>query len=155
MKEYKVAWEEKNVPENSEYTLNNIRKEEILDLLRKRGCRITKQRSILIDVILESDCSCCKEVYYMASKKMPEIGVATIYRMINSLEEIGAIKKKNIYCVCASAEHSIENCVVELENQTRIPLSKEALQRIIEKGMEACGYIETGRVKRVICRSEA
>lgn len=147
--------QEKNAEENQEYTLNHIQKEEILKRLREKGCRITKQRSILIDVILESDCSCCKEVYYLATKKMPEIGVATIYRMINSLEEIGAIKKKNIYCVCANPENAIENCVVELENQMRIPLDKEALQQIIEKGMEACGYIDAGRVRRVMCMSEA
>lgn len=143
--------QEKTREENREYTLNNIRKEEILNRLREKGCRITKQRSMLIDVILESDCSCCKEVYYIAAKKMPDIGIATIYRMINSLEEIGAIEKKNIHCVCCNQENAIENCVVELEDRRRITFNQEMLQQIIQKGMEACGYVDMGKVNRVMC----
>lgn len=139
------------IEEKQEYALNKIRKEEILERLREKGCRITKQRSMLIDVILESDCSCCKEVYYIAVKKMPDIGVATVYRMINSLEEIGAIEKKNIHCVCCNSENDIENCVVELADKQRVTLNQEMLQQIIQKGMEACGYVDIGKVNRVMC----
>ena len=49
---------------------------------------------MILDIILEEDCSCCKEIYYKASKLDPKIGTATVYRMINTLEEIGAISKK-------------------------------------------------------------
>ena len=30
--------------------------------LKKNGCRITNQRQILIDVILQDECCCCKEM---------------------------------------------------------------------------------------------
>lgn len=151
MEKCKEVCREHELEEKQEYILNRIRKEEILERLREKGCRITKQRSVLIDVILESDCSCCKEVYYMAIKKLPDIGVATIYRMINSLEEIGAIKKKNIHCVCCNPENEVETCVVELEDKQRITLNQEMLQQIIQKGMEACGYEELGKIKRIMC----
>lgn len=72
-------------------------KEIIVSKLRERGCRITKQRLILLDVILENDCACCKEIYYRASKLDKGIGSATVYRMINTLEEIGAINRRNMY----------------------------------------------------------
>lgn len=77
-------------------------KEVIVGKLKDRGCRITKQRLILLDVILEGECGSCKEIYYRASKIDRSIGTATVYRMINTLEEIGAIDRKNMYRVQVS-----------------------------------------------------
>ena len=74
-------------------------KEVIIQKMKDSGCRITKQRMILLDIILEEDCACCKEIYFKASKKDSKIGVATVYRMINSLEEIGVISRKNMFKV--------------------------------------------------------
>ena len=68
-------------------------KEAIVQKLKASGCRITKQRLMLLDIILEEDCSCCKEIYYMASKKDPTIGLATVYRMVGVLEEIGFLSR--------------------------------------------------------------
>ena len=74
-------------------------KQIIINRLKEDGCRITKQRLMLLDIILEDECSSCKELYYRATKKDPTIGTATVYRMINTLEEIGAISRKNMYKV--------------------------------------------------------
>ena len=79
------------------YQRTKMQKEIIIERLRERGCRITKQRLMLLDIILEDECSSCKEIYYRASKKDPSIGTATVYRMINTLEDIGAISRKNMY----------------------------------------------------------
>lgn len=70
------------------------KKEQIIEKLKENGCRITKQRKMLIDIILENECSSCKEIFYKASQADEKIGVATVYRMINALEEIGAINRK-------------------------------------------------------------
>lgn len=72
-------------------------KQIIIERLKEDGCRITKQRLMLLDIILEDECSSCKEIYYRASKKDPSIGADTVYRMINTLEDIGAISRKNMY----------------------------------------------------------
>ena len=72
-------------------------KQIIIERLKEAGCRITKQRLMLLDIILEDECSSCKEMYYRASKEDPSIGAATVYRMINTLEDIGAISRKNMY----------------------------------------------------------
>lgn len=77
-------------------------KEVIVGKLKDSGCRITKQRLILLDVILEGECGSCKEIYYRALKIDHSIGTATVYRMINTLEEIGAIDRKNMYRVQVS-----------------------------------------------------
>ena len=52
----------------------------IMEELRRNGCRITNQRQLLIDIILKDECSSCKEIYYLASKADPSIGMATVYR---------------------------------------------------------------------------
>lgn len=77
-------------------------KDIIINELKSRGCRITKQRLILLDIILQEECSSCKEIYYRASKVDGSIGTATVYRMINTLEEIGAISRKNMYKIHVS-----------------------------------------------------
>ncbi len=74
-------------------------KEYILQELKERGFRITKQRHILLEVILANECSSCKEIFYEASKRDGRIGTATVYRMVNLLEEIGAISRKNMFKV--------------------------------------------------------
>ena len=55
-----------------------MQKENIIQKLKERGCRITKQRLMLLDIILEEDCSCCKEIYYKASRLDDKIGTATV-----------------------------------------------------------------------------
>ena len=75
------------------------RKEIIIQKLRANGCRITKQRLELLDIIFENQCSSCKEIYFRASKLDENIGIATVYRMVNALEEIGVISRKNMYKV--------------------------------------------------------
>ncbi len=73
------------------------RKELIIQKLKANGCRITKQRMELLDIILENKCSSCKEIFYRASKLDDGIGIATVYRMVNALEEIGVISRKIVY----------------------------------------------------------
>ena len=103
-----------------------MQKDLIIQKLKEQGLRITKQRLILLDIILEEDCSCCKEIYYKASQKDNRIGSATVYRMINTLEEIGAISRKNMYKVDCSPECRKENaCTIELEDNTVIELNEE------------------------------
>ena len=72
-------------------------KDEILQKLRDEGYRITNQRRLIIETILANDCSCCKEIYYQAIKEDPDIGMATVYRMVKTLEETGLIHRKNMY----------------------------------------------------------
>lgn len=59
------------------YQRTKMQKENIIQKLKESGCRITKQRLMLLDIILEEDCSCCKEIYYKASKIDDKIGTAT------------------------------------------------------------------------------
>ena len=71
-----------------------MKRDIIIKELREQGFRITSQRKLIIDTMLENECTCCKELYYQAHKKDPRIGIATVYRMIKTLEEIGIIDRK-------------------------------------------------------------
>ena len=90
---------------NQQYQRSSMQRSAIVDRLRREGCRITKQRKIILDIILQEECTCCKEIYFLASKKDPNIGMATVYRMINLLEEIGALKRKSAYRIFSQGEY--------------------------------------------------
>lgn len=88
------------------------KKNYILQTLKNHGCRITNQRQLLLDIILQDECCCCKEIYYRATRVDPAIGMATVYRLVKTLEEAAIIKRKNMYrieceecenCTCVTA----------------------------------------------------
>lgn len=130
-----------------------MEKEMILEQLRDKGFRITKQRELLIDIILKEECTCCKEIYFLASKKDPNIGMATIYRMVNTMEEIGALDRKSAYQVCHRDCKIQGPCTVELEDDTRFDLNRASWNRVIQKGLEACGYLKGQSVKNVVMKN--
>lgn len=129
------------------------RKEHIIQKLKEQGCRITKQRLMLLDIILEEECSCCKEIYYKASKQDENIGSATVYRMINTLEEIGAINRKNMYKIACGDECELENvCTIKFDDESVIQLSAKKWNQIIQTGLAACGYIKGQNVCSVVAK---
>lgn len=127
------------------------KKEQIIEKLKENGCRITKQRLMLIDIILENDCSSCKEIFYKASKADDKIGVATVYRMINALEEIGAISRKNMYKVECSEEcvPEQEGCVIVLDDNTTCRLSPGNWNKVVREGMKQCGYLKDQKIREI------
>ena len=122
-------------------------KERIIEQLKRSGCRVTKQRLMLIDVILEGKCNCCKEIYYQASLKDPSIGPATVYRMVNTLEQIGAISRKNMYRI--SDDGNKMECMVELEDGTVLHLPEDKWTAVIKSGLDACGFSGGQNVRNI------
>lgn len=126
------------------------RKEQIIEKLRKNGCRITKQRMMLIDIILEDECSSCKEIFYKASRSDSKIGVATVYRMVNALEEIGAISRKNMYKVeCGDDAASGAGCEIVLDDHTTCHLSPGNWNKVVREGMRRCGYLKDQKIEKI------
>ena len=78
--------------------------DEMIQELKNRGKRITKQRKIMVEVIASKKAGDFKEIYYEISKKDPTIGQATVYRMLLTLEEIWAIQRVQGYVVNESYE---------------------------------------------------
>lgn len=135
------------------YHRTKMQKDTIIQMLKNSGCRITRQRQMLLDIILEEECSCCKEIYYRAQKKEPGIGTATVYRMINTLEEIGAISRKNMYKIsCGECHEAQEACAIEYKDETVEYLSLQKWNAVILAGLKACGYTDGENVKNIVVK---
>lgn len=129
--------------ENINYQKVCMQKDLVIQRLRERGCRITKQRLQLLNIILQEDCVSCKDIYYRASKTEPGIGTATVYRLVNLLEEIGAINRKNMYKVTCAEECEKDNVyIIELEDEMIPELSGADWKEVVLEGLKACGYID-------------
>ena len=70
--------------------------------------------------------------------------MATVYRMINTLESIGAISRKNMYRVACSTKGA---CAVELDDDTICHLSGQKLNEVILAGLRACGEINEQNIR--------
>ncbi|MDD6268318.1 MAG: transcriptional repressor [Clostridium sp.] len=125
----------------------------IIRKLKEHGYRITKQRKMLLRIILSDQCSSCKEIYYKAAERDPSIGPATVYRMINNLEEIGVINRGNMYRI--TREESAEepaSYMIEFDDNTSLKLSAKKWNQIIQSGLEACGYAENREIRNVTAK---
>ena len=61
---------------------------------RGRNMNYSRQRNIVYEIVKNSyDHPTADEVYAMAVKELPTIGIATVYRNLNQLEEMGEIKR--------------------------------------------------------------
>lgn len=125
----------------------------IIRKLKEHGYRITKQRKMLLRIILSDQCSSCKEIYYKAAERDPSIGPATVYRMINTLEEIGVINRGNMYRITReeSAEESA-SYMIEFDDNTSLKLSAKKWNQIIQSGLEAYGYAENREIRNVTAK---
>ena len=136
------------------YRHTEMQRDLIIEKLKEKGFRITRQRKILLDIILEGECSCCKEIYYKASRLDDKIGTATVYRMVNTLEEIGAISRKNMYRITCDQDCEMENaCTIEFDDNTIVELSSSKWNQIIQSGLLACGYLNGHHVRSIMAKS--
>ena len=132
-----------------------MQKESVLKTLKDKGCRITNQRKVLLDVILDEECTSCKEIYYKAVEIDPNIGAATVYRMVNLLEDIGAISRRNIYKISCNLDCVKDHaCTIELDDNMVYHLSRTEWNSVIMKGLKACGYLDNQKVNRIVIESE-
>ena len=129
------------------YRHTEMQRDLIIEKLKEKGLRITRQRKILLDIILEGECSCCKEIYYRASALDPKIGVATVYRMVNTLEQIGAISRKNMYRI--SDKGCKMEYMIELEDGTVLDLPEDKWTAVIKSGLDACGFSGGQNVRNI------
>ena len=134
------------------YHRTQMQRQMVIDRLRERGCRITKQRLQLLDIILEEECAGCKEIYIKAASVDNRIGLATVYRMINLLEEIGAISRKNMYKIACEKGGSCDRenvCMLEFDDDTSCGLSAKQWNEVLAEGLRRCGYLNGKHIRNV------
>ena len=81
--------------------------------LKKKGYKLTSQRRAIVDTIVDSEGKhlTAEEIYDEVKINCPEIGLATVYRTISLLEEIGIVSRLHLNDGCSRYElvHSDEN----------------------------------------------
>ena len=65
--------------------------QEVLNQLKKAGYRITEQRKLLLHIILNNE-----QIYYAAKKQDDKVGIATVYRTVQLLEDMELIHKEMV-----------------------------------------------------------
>ncbi len=138
--------------ENREISQTALSEEEIMLRLKEKGLRMTEPRKLILNIVANEEFSCCKEVYVLAHKKNPNIGVATVYRMLNILEEIGAVKKKNIQkTACTGRCCDMKGgCTVVTEKSREIILSETDVEEALKYIMKKNGYANVDEIKAVL-----
>jgi len=66
-------------------------------LLRNSGYKLTPQRQLIIDVLLENNQShlSAEDIYQLTVEVSPELSLATIYRTLELLTELKVVKQVN------------------------------------------------------------
>lgn len=72
--------------------------EKLKEQLKIKGYKLTPQRRAVVNIVLENKGNhlTAEEMYDLVKKDCPEIGLATIYRTVQLLEEIGILCKINL-----------------------------------------------------------
>ena len=78
--------------------------------LKATGFKITPQRRAIIEVLIQNEKShlSSEEIYDKVRVNCPEIGLATVYRTMQLLDEINGISKLNLDDGCIRYEINIE-----------------------------------------------
>ncbi|MDE6024811.1 MAG: transcriptional repressor [Lachnospiraceae bacterium] len=137
--------------ENRELGCIALSEQEIILRLKEKGFRMTAPRKLIVNIVANEEFSCCKEVYFLAHKRDSSIGIATVYRMINVLEEIGAVSKKNIHKTNCNGRccDMKGGCTVVTDKSKHIILSEADVEEALRYIMKKNGYNDVEEIKAV------
>jgi len=85
--------------------------EKLKENLKEKGYKLTPQRRAIVDIIIRNEGShlTTEELYDLVKVECPEIGLATVYRTVQLLEEIGIVCKLDLNDGCSRYELVHEN----------------------------------------------
>jgi len=69
---------------------------DVMSLLRNAGRRITPERELLLQIIENNAHLDAEEIYRIAQKERPHIGLATVYRTLTLLKDLGVIRTMDL-----------------------------------------------------------
>lgn len=114
------------------------------DKLKETGFKITPQRRAIVEILLKNNHThlSSEEIYDLVREDCPEIGLATVYRTMQLLDEIGAISKLNLddgcirYEICLNKEDSHNHHHLICKKCGKIMEAKEDLLDSIESEIQ-------------------
>lgn len=79
--------------------------------LKEKGYKLTPQRRAIVDIIIRNEGNhlTTEELYDLVKVECPEIGLATVYRTVQLLEELGVVSKLDLNDGCYRYELVQEN----------------------------------------------
>lgn len=79
---------------------------DLKEQLKNKGYKLTPQRRSIVDVIIEKEGEhlTAEEIYDYVKIKCPEIGLATVYRTVQMLEELGIVCRLDLNDGCSRYE---------------------------------------------------
>jgi Fe2+ or Zn2+ uptake regulation protein len=112
----------------------------LIQTLRQRGYRLTPQREMILDVICEDDGHMtAEEIYQRVRARNPAVNLATVYRTLDLLHELGMVTSANLggaaefelahdeshhHLVCQACGHTLS-----FDHQVLAPLQSELQRR--------------------------
>jgi Fur family transcriptional regulator, ferric uptake regulator len=97
--------------------------------LKEKGYKLTPQRRAIVDIVIQNEGShlTTEELYDLVKAECPEIGLATVYRTVQLLEELGVVSRLDLNDGCYRYE-----LVREDENHQHHHLICSQCGRVIE-----------------------
>lgn len=87
--------------------------EKLKSNLKEKGYKLTPQRRAIVDIIIKMEGKhlTAEEIYDLVKIDCPEIGLATVYRTVQLLEELGVVSRLDLNDGCNRYEliHEDEN----------------------------------------------
>jgi Fur family ferric uptake transcriptional regulator len=113
--------------------------EKLKNSLKEKGYKLTPQRRAIVDMIIKNEGShlTTEELYNLVKKECPEIGLATVYRTVLLLEEMGIVTKLDLNDGCGRYE-----LVHEYENHQHHHLICTKCGKVIEVEGDLLGELE-------------
>ncbi|MCR5536956.1 MAG: transcriptional repressor [Succinivibrio sp.] len=115
--------------------------EDTLRKLELSGLRMTMQRRHIIEILTTSQCTSPKELWYEAKQYVPDLGIATVYRLINRLEQIGVLSKSRSLGMQSTSDLQIVS-VLNAEGKELLSSGQSLeLNEVLRDGLAARGLI--------------
>lgn len=142
--------------------MNNGSSTEVKTLLQKGGYKVTKQRQMVYEIFLENPNRhlTTEEVFMETVKRGENIGIATVYRTVQLLEELGLLssitfddglvryeiknKEENHthhHLICNNC-HKVMEVDVDLLDSLEEEVEKEFHFHVVDHNLKFYGYCE-------------
>jgi Fur family ferric uptake transcriptional regulator len=77
----------------------------LMDRLRQHGCRITKQRAIILQALCElNDHASAEEIYHQVNLHRRDVDLSTVYRTLEMLRDLRIVSETDLGHGCSEYE---------------------------------------------------
>lgn len=130
------------------FTMSEEARKIFVDYLAGNGLSMTPQRKVIVETFLDTEGHfSAEDLLNLVQRKVPEVGLATVYRTLKLLVDSGLADSLDFGCGVALYEHSFGHAHHDHLICTRCDRKVEVLDETIERKQEELarrnGYILT------------